>query len=292
MTPGRRTKKLGAGAEHAVPLKRRLLILTAAGILPLTVFAGIGLYVLRRQQAAEAERVGVELARSVANAVDSELGSVTSVLEALATTPTLDRGDLAGFRERATRVINGQHDWAAIVLTNSNGTRLVDTRFPPGGALPPIVDKESFDHVVEMRRPVVGSLAQHAQSEWLFTVRVPVVRDGMLRYVVTALMTPERIRRVLIRQGVPEDWVISIVDQDGRRVARSRAHEENLAGRLADTVQRVVDSGGADGSGVGYSLEGERIFTPYSRLPGSRWVAVLGLPTAVVDAAALRSLAI
>ena len=281
-----------SGAEHGVPLRRRLFLLTAAGILPLTVFAGIGLYVLRRQQSAEAERVGIELARSVANAVDSELGSVSSVLEVLATTPTLDRPDLDGFRERAMRVISAQHDWAAIVLTRVDGSGLSDTRFPHGSALPPVAEMQSFDRVIGMRRPVVGSLTQHSQIEWLFAVRVPVVRDGVVRYVVTALIRPERIRQVLARQGVPDDWVISIVDENGRRVARSRAHKENLGGRLSDTVQEVVARGGTHGAGVAYSLEGGRIFTPYSRLQGSRWTAVLGLPTAVVDAAARRSLAI
>ena len=43
---------------------------------------------------------------------------------------------------------------------------------------------------------------------------------------------------------------------------------------------------------MSYSLEGERIFTPYSRLAPSGWIAVLGIPTALVDAAAYRSLAV
>jgi hypothetical protein len=49
-----------------VPLRRRLFVLTAAGILPLALMAGIGFYVLQRQQNVQAERVGLELARSVA----------------------------------------------------------------------------------------------------------------------------------------------------------------------------------------------------------------------------------
>jgi signal transduction histidine kinase/ActR/RegA family two-component response regulator len=275
-----------------IPLRRHLFVLTAAGILPLAVFAGIGLYGLRRQQGAEAERVGIELARSVANAVNSELGSVISVLEALATTPTLDRGDLAGFRERADRIMAGRHEWAAIGLAASTGTKLVDTRFSQGTALSRLAEKDSFDWVVQNRRPAVGSLTQHWQNEWLFAVRVPVVRGGGVRYVVTALIRPEQIRTVLTRQGVPDDWVISIIDATGRRVARSRAHEQNVGGYLSETAQRVVDRGAMEGAGVSYSLEGERIFTPYSRVAGAGWIAVLGLPTAVVDAAVYRSLAI
>jgi signal transduction histidine kinase/ActR/RegA family two-component response regulator len=268
-----------------------LFLLTAAAILPLAVLAGIGLYVLRRQQAAEAAHVGLELARSVANAVDSELGSVTAVLEALATTPTIDQGDLAGFRERALRVIKGRHDWAAIVLVDRVGNRLVDTRFPVSTPLGPVTDVDSFARTLETRAPVVGNLIR-VEGEWLFVVRVPVIRDGAVEHAVTALIRPERIRKVLTRQRVPEDWVISIIDGNRRRVARSRAHEETLGGPLSATTQRVVDAGAAEGSGVSYSLEGERIFTLYSRLATSNWTAVLGLPNAIVEAALARSLGI
>src|SRR5262245_18033654 len=115
-----------------IPLRRRLFILTAAGILPLAFITGVGLYLLVRQQRAEAQRAGVELARSVGTAVDAELRSSVAVVETLATSLTLDRGDLAGFRDRATRTLRLQPDWAGIVLTDPSGAALVDTRVGPG----------------------------------------------------------------------------------------------------------------------------------------------------------------
>ncbi len=274
-----------------LPLRRRLFALTVAAILPLGLMAGFSLYALERRQAAQTERVGLELARSVANAVDAELRSSISMLEIFATTPTLDAGDLAGFRERALRVTNARGDWVAIVLNDPEGRPLVDTRVAEGVAIPPVLEKDSFERVVRTRAPAVGNLAEHSRDTWLFAVRAPVIRDEVLRYVVTALVTPESVRDVLTRQQVPGDWVISIVDANGLRVARSRAHEENLGGHLSDTVQEVVNGGGAEGFGLAYTLENERIFTPYSRLPESGWIAVLGIPTALVDAATYRSVA-
>jgi signal transduction histidine kinase/CheY-like chemotaxis protein len=275
-----------------VSLRRRLVALTAAGILPLAIMAGIGLYVLDRQQDAQARQVGLELARSVRNAVDTELRGAIQVLEALATTPILDRGDLSGFLTRAQRLLALRPEWAAIVLADRAGAPLVDTRSVEGGDLSETLDRESFDRLVRTRSPAVGSLTWDGRNAWLFAVRVPVLRDGVLKYVVTALVKPAAIRGVLARQHVPDDWVISIVDASGVRVARSRAHEENLGGRLSETVQQVVDGGDAEGFGMAYALEGERIFTPYSRLPTSGWIAVLGIPTALLDRAAYRSLAV
>jgi signal transduction histidine kinase/ActR/RegA family two-component response regulator len=277
---------------RGIPLRRRVFALAAAGILPLALTAGVGLYAIRRQQNAQAERVGVELARSVATAVYAELRTSISVLETLATSLTLDTDDLVGFRDRAQRVIVPRSEWAAILLTDPAGTPLIDTRAAVGSPLLPIAERESFDRVVRTRLPAVGDMTLHAQKEWLFAVRVPVIRNGTVRYILTALVRPATIRDMVNRQQVPEDWVISIIDGHGLRVARSRAHDENLGGRLSESVQRVVDTGNPnEGFGLAYTLEGDRIFTPYSRLPSSGWVAVLGIPTSLVDAAAYRSLA-
>ena len=273
------------------PLRRRLFLLAAAVILPLAGMTGIGLYVLARHQREQAEKVGLELAHSVATAVDAELRSSIAVLEALATSRALDEDDIPGLRERATRLLELEPGWAAITLASPAGEVVADTRSGPGAPLPGVSEPESFRRLVSTRRPVVGDLARAGQGPWLFAVRVPVVRGGGLRYVLTALVDPEEIRDILTRQRVPPDWVISIVDGKGQRVARSRAHESNLGGRLSASVAAVVARGGADGVGVAYTLEGERIFTPYTRLPGG-WTAVLGIPTALVDAALYRSRAV
>ena len=86
-----------------VPLRRRLFALSAAGTLPLAILAGAGLYALNRQYDGQTERVGVELARSVANSIDAELGRSLAVLETLATTRTLDDDDFAGFLDFYTK---------------------------------------------------------------------------------------------------------------------------------------------------------------------------------------------
>jgi signal transduction histidine kinase/ActR/RegA family two-component response regulator len=274
-----------------VPLRRRLFLLSASGILPLALVAGVGLHLVARQQRAQAQAVGVELARSVATAVEAEQRVSITMLEALATSPTLDARDLDAFRARARRLLTLQPHWSAITLAGPDGTLVTDAR-AAGPAPRSVLERPSFDRVVRERVSVAGSLARSAGGSWFFPVRSPVVRDGVLRYVLTAEVDPEKIRGVLTRQRVPADWVISIVDEHGRRVARSRAHEQNLGGWLSPSVQQVVAAGGAEGFGVAHALEGQRIFTPFSRLASSRWTAVLGIPTHLVDGAVMRSLAV
>jgi len=275
-----------------VPLRRRLFLLAAAGIVPLLVMSGIGLYALAQQQRIQAERIGLELARALATAVDAELRSSISVVQSLATSLALDRDDLSGFQERAQRVLETQVNWAAVFLADPSGHRLVDTRFRPGTVLPPILEKESFDRVVRTRAPAVGSLAKNAQGVLLFPVRAPVIRNGELSYVLTALVKPEAILEVIKRQRLPEDWIISIFDANGLRVARSRAHNENLGGRPSASLQVIMANGAEEGVGQTIDLEGNRNYASFSRLRDSGWSAVPGIPAAFVEGTGYRSLAI
>ena len=179
----------------------------------------------------------------------------------------------------------------AIVLTDADGRVLMDTAVPDGTPAGPAVT-ESLAGARRSPAASIGNLVQQPQGGWHLIVRVPVLRDSSLRYFLGALITPDVIRNVLVRQQVPSDWVISIMDANGLRVARSRAHDENLGGRLSESAARVVARGSAEGFGVSSTLEGEQIFTPYSRVASSGWMAVLGLPTAEVASATYRSLAI
>jgi signal transduction histidine kinase/ActR/RegA family two-component response regulator len=268
------------------------VLLAGAGILPLAIMSGIGLYALAQQQRAQARRVGVELARAVTTGVDAELRSAVSVLEALATSVALDGQDLTAFAERAGRVLRTQPDWAALMLADPSGVRVFDTRYGIGHGLPPLAESQSLERVVRTHAPAVGNLAPSPDGTLLFAVRVPVVRQGRLRWVLNAIVKPEQIRKVVTRQGVPGDWVISIFDANGRRVARSRAHEENLGGEASPSLRALMSRGRSEGFGETYTLEGDRIYTPYSRLEWSGWSAALGIPVSVVEAARYGSLAV
>src|SRR6266498_1511039 len=254
--------------------------------------SGIGLYVLAQQQRTQAERIGLELARALATAVDAEQRSAISVLQSLATAVTLDRHDLPGFQERSQRIVETQLNWAAVSLADLSGKRLVDSRFPYGSELPPIPERESFDRVLRTHAPAVGNLATDTRGILFFPVRVPVVRDGELRYVLTALVKPEAILEVIKRQRTPDDWVISIFDANGLRVARSRAHKENLGGRASASLQAIMASGGQEGVGQTYDLEGGRNYASFSRLQDSGWAVAPGIPASFVEGGGYRSLAI
>jgi signal transduction histidine kinase/ActR/RegA family two-component response regulator len=273
-----------------VGLRRRLFLLAAAGIVPVAAASGIALYALAQQQRSHAERATLELARALGTAVDAELRRSLSVLEALATSPLLDTGNMKDYYALAKRVVETRPFWMAVSVADPSGKVLADTQFPFGAARPPVVDRESFDRTVRTRKPAVGNLAKGPAGNIGFRVRSPVMRDGKLRYVLTAVVMPEAIVEIIRRQRVQDDWVISVFDANGMRVARSRAHQESLGTPASPSLQKLIARGGSEGSGSTRALEGDPILTAYVRLEPIGWWVAPGIPLSLVNEGVLRSI--
>src|SRR5437773_1142273 len=274
-----------------VPLRRRLFLLAAVAIVPLAAMSGLGLLAMVQQHREQAERAGLDVTRALATAVDAELRRSTAVLETLATSLALDAGDTAAFNERARRVMAGRPHWRAVILADARGKVLVNTGFPSAGDMPQVAERASFDQVLQSRQPVVGSISRGPRGEFGVPVRVPVVRGGELRYVLTGVIRPEIILEVLKRQRVPDDWVVSVFDANGLRVARSRAHDTYLAMPASPSLQQLLGRGVAEGSGVTRALEGDEVYSAFTRLADSGWTVAIGVPVSIVQAGAMRSMA-
>jgi len=262
-------------------------------LLPLVATAGFGVFILVRDQHEEAARAGIELTRALAIAVGAELGRSTAVVEAVATSPALDSGALDELHRRVARVVATQSHWHGIAVVDATGTPLIDTRVPYGTPPPPLDDQEGFVRLRASGAPVIGNLVANPDDRTgghHFSVQVPVVRDGALRYAIVALVDPSAILDILQSQGVPSDWVISIFDAAGQRVARSRAHAESLGKPGAPSLRSLMAGPADEGWGRTIAVEGDEVYTAYSRLRTARWTVATGIPVAFVDANVWRSL--
>ena len=263
-------------------LWHRLLALAVAAIVPLALIAGVGAAVLLSQQRAQAERNALDFTRAFANAIEAELGRSTAVLGVLASSPVLDRGDPAAFRDVAMRVLATLPDWRAVVLHDPLGRTLMHSGFPE--APPPPSEEESLRIAVAERRPIVGFMRRGPKGEWAVPVRYPVIRDGAVRYVVSGVLKPEAVLAVLQRQRLPDDSVVSVFDAGDVRIARSRAHESYVGLKPSSELQALMATGDPEGLGVTDTIDGQRVYTAYVRLRGVGWTVAGGLPTSASDA--------
>jgi hypothetical protein len=274
------------------PLRRRLVLIAAAAIVLLAVAAGIGQFVLVDQQRAQVSRSALELTRALGIAVDAELRRSMSALQVLATSTSLDGNDREAFQRRAERVMATRPDWRTIILALPSGEIVVDTNGPATSPPRRVAERDSFERVARTLTPRVGYLAPGPRGEYGVPVRVPVVRDGTLRFVLTAVIKPDAILEVVRSQRVPADWVVSVFDARGMRVARSRSHEKFIGTPAAPSLHELMLTGADEGVGITQVLEGDDVHTAYSRLPETGWAVAIGVPTSLVDAGATRWLAV
>src|SRR5438045_3735540 len=125
---------------RGVPLRRRLLLLAVAGILPLAAMSGVALMALVEQQHRQVERASVEIARALMTGVDSDLGRAVAVLQAMAISPLIDAGNLGAFHSLAQSITATRPQWLAVILADPAGKPLLNSRFAFGRRLPPVVE--------------------------------------------------------------------------------------------------------------------------------------------------------
>ena len=269
-----------------------MLLLAAAGIVPLAATAGLALLALAQERREQTERAGLEVTRALATAIDAELGRSIAVLQGIAVSPALDSGDLARYHQSMRRILETRPDWVTITLADPSGQQLLNARRPYGEALPGVVDPPSLRRAVQTRAPVVGPLAHGPRGEIAVPVRVPVLREGGLRYVLTAALKPDAFVEVLNRQRLPPDWVVSVFDGNQMRVARSRRHAEFLNQPPAPSLQQMMRAASGDeASGITHALEGDEIYTAFTRSRASGWSVAIGVPAAAVRSAELEAMA-
>ncbi len=278
--------------SRSVPLRRRLLLLVAAAILPIAAMTGLALAALWEQQRGQAERLGLDITRALASAADSELRRAIAVLEGLAVSQALVENDFARYHRVLERALSGRSDWLTITLADDQGRQVLDAGRPYGERLAPTVEHESLEEALHSSAPVVGALVRGPSGAWTVPVRIPVLREGAVRYVLTAMVKPQTFVDMLNRQRLPQDWVVSVFDAHGLRVARSRQHDQFLGKQAGPSLRQLMAPESLEGTGISYALEGERVYSAFSRSSATGWTVAVGIPPSFVEAGARRSLAV
>jgi PAS domain S-box-containing protein len=269
-------------------LRSNLLLLVAGTVVPMLALALVVSYVLVEHEK-DTTRIGaVARTRAFMTAVDAELQGHILSLQGLATSRSLQRGDLRAFNDEIARFLPSQPDWAVIVVSLPSGEQILNTTpgFVPGR---PATDPESLQRVVATRRPVVGDLLFGQVSKvYAVPVRVPVLRGGEVAYVLTAGVKPGAFGRLIAAQNLPRGWVSGLVDRKGNFVARVPPREPGA--RASDSFRAAVAQPVAnEGWFRGLTVEGVDTFTAYRISELSGWSVGMAIPTSEVYAVAYRA---
>jgi hypothetical protein len=279
--PARRRLRERRGA---FPLRYHLIALVVIALVPTLIFAGIVVGSLSREQRASVENGLQTTVRALATAVERELGASVRALEVLATSTALDRGDLRTFHELARRATQEEEAWYAVTLTDASGQLLVSSLRPFGTRLSSIADRDYFHALIRSGRPAASDLITTGRitGGLNITIAVPVQRDGALRYVLLASISPESLDRLLAAQRILADWIAGIVDSRQVFIARNR-NAEGFRGRELMAPSKQSVRGAAAGTGRYPVLDGPDVYTAWQRVASLGWTVTLGAPVSAVD---------
>ncbi|HEX8819530.1 MAG TPA: sensor histidine kinase, partial [Archangium sp.] len=270
----------------SLPLRWHLVRLAVGTLLPAVAFAAVVAFQLASLEREATERRAVQSARALAADFEREISGSIRTLQALAESEPLARGDLEAFLPECERVRRTQPAWKLVLLHSSDGQPLLNTSLPWGAPLPAVAEPESFARVLQTQQPLVGDLAvgRAARREFAFPVRVPVMRDGVPRYVLSAIITPESLAQVVASQSSGyEEWTRTLVDQQGRVAARTR-DPARFVGQSATPSFLAHTRASHEDVYADESMDGASVYVAFSRSRSFGWTAAIISPRQVMDA--------
>ncbi|HEY0962528.1 MAG TPA: PAS domain-containing protein, partial [Pseudomonadales bacterium] len=277
-----------------MPLRNHLLLVVLASLLPVVLFAAITGYRLVDDQRETFLRAAEERTQTMLAAVDTQLNGALDAIRVLSQSESLTRGDLVLFRATARRVLATQTGWNTINVALPTGERLMDLLVPAGEPLPPItVAEDSFARVVQTRAATIGQLALGPTSgSWDYVVRAPVMEQGSMRYVLSAVIDTNAIASLVLEQNLPRDWIGVVLDANDRIVARTR---EPIAGtgELAPSGLRDALTRAPEGWFTATTSDASTdIYVRYRKSQATGWTFALAMPSGAVEGAAARAYAL
>ncbi|BAY96657.1 multi-sensor hybrid histidine kinase [Tolypothrix tenuis PCC 7101] len=290
----RKTSKnysLNAFGGRTLALKWHIVLLVAGALLPVVLFAVAVVQRLSFSERASSQRRLVIAARNLTQDLEREVSSTTRTLQALAASDKLDQGDLKAFYKEAQRTVQTQPTWLSVILLTPDKRQVLNTFRPFGTLLPLANEPESVQRVVETQQPTVGYLAfARAKRQWAFPVRVPVVRNGKLQYVLTAIISSESLTHTIKNQPrIDGEWTRTVVDGHGIVVART-LHPERFMGKpgTPSFLKRIAAT--SEGVYRETTLEGAQVYVAFKRANFSNWTTAVVVAVDVIESPARRAM--
>jgi len=262
------------------------MLLALAVLLPVLVAATASLLYEMHVREQEVQRTALHTARAIGVALRAEIDGTVGTLEALATSEALRTGRLSRFEQRARQLVETR-GWRNLTLTDGQGRLLLSSN---SAELTEPVDPASVRRAIEERLPVVGNLLTGRNRRApAFAVRLPVVRDGQVQYVVSAVLGSERVLDLIREQNLPDSHVVAVFDPSGVRIARTVEHSEQ---RASPSLQVLLAQGSDEGVGPTRTLEGRSVHTGFHRVSRLGWTVAVGIPALEAHRAVFASTAL
>jgi PAS domain S-box-containing protein len=222
-------------------------------------------------------------ARSVATAVDAELGKYIALGQVLSRDPALLDDNLGAFEDELRQELEFVPN-AFAVVADLDGHQLLNTGAPRGQPLParPAEALAAQKQAFEIRSAYVSDIYQSAPTNtWMASANIPIYKNGKPFRSLAVMMNVRGFLDLLAIQEMPRNWLAVIRDGEGRPVARVPDNDRWVGHSSTDEARELMNRGGLS---TIESREGRELLIANAHTNLSRWT--IGV---AVQAAELRA---
>jgi PAS domain S-box-containing protein len=231
------------------------------------------------------ERQLLQTAQTLVSDIDRDIERTIAVLETLATSEALERGDYAAFHAQARRAV--QSTSGAVLLIDPTMQQLLNTWVDFGAPLPKTSDPGTALRVLQTGAPDVSDLFHGVVSKRpAINVDVPVKIGGQTRYVLIMTFDAGHFAEILQAQPLESGWITGITDKKGIVLARSQRHHDFVGKPLPSEL--LHKSRAERGAFRAISIAGEPIVLTTAISDRARWLISATSPAAAANASRNR----
>ena len=268
-------------------IRTQLFLMAAAVLIPVVLASGIAIEKIRDGEREAAMRGLTETVRATALIVDREVQGSLSGLKALGNSENLDMRDFKAFYRQAAALNQMPNVWT--LLLDRTGTQVVNTAVPYGTPPPAPIAGGRAAQVIATQQPLITDLLLEPVTEKLLTsIYVPAVAAGGNAFVVAQAFSVEHWKKTALHKELPADWVVAVIDRNGRFIWRSHRSDE-LLGQQAKSELVAAAAASHDGLIRHNTIEGIDSYDAFAHSSLTGWTIAVAAPVASVEAAATRA---
>jgi len=259
-------------------LRRSLVALGIAAMLPTVVFAAITVFHMLQQERERVTNAALNQSQVVMTLVDTQLQRHFAALDVLSSSLYFETGDWAEFYWRVQRLLAANRLWESIVLIDAQRhDEMFDLSRPFGEPIPlPAGHEEALQRLFTTGTHVVSSIESRDHPViWLY---VPVRNGGKITHAIAASLKPRIFQDLLTAYTAPGSTA-AIIDTDGNFIARTLDYPERTSSQpYAHDATLNVNSGL-----YATTDQGMKNYTAYNVSPLSGWATHLTVGSTSID---------
>jgi two-component sensor histidine kinase len=214
-------------------MKRRLLAVAAAAMLPALAMLGYNEFSVRHQRSVETDAQVSMAARQVGSELDRIIEGARTLLVTASSIPSVANLQPAACRQALGQIAAQLDAYRTILLLDPQGNVICDSR--PSPLVINLADRPYFKEAIETRDTVIGefTLGRLSRDHVLPFAR-SMWRGDKLKAVLVAGLRLDWLQKRIEERGTLPGGGVSILDKNGVILARTPSPEKYVGTKIPD----------------------------------------------------------